>query len=101
MALAVEMYSQDYDESLLHYRYQRGGVSEYSWFEQIQPYIKNTQLMVCPSQPAATITYGWNYYYLGIPGLWGTSTEAALKMAQVTNPSETGSIFESLGVRLV
>ncbi|HCA48104.1 MAG TPA: hypothetical protein DEP45_12375 [Armatimonadetes bacterium] len=101
MGLAVLMYSQDYDESLLHYRYVRGGPSEYSWYEQIQPYIKNQQILVCPSVHGFIITYGWNYYFLGIPGSWGTSTEAALYQSEVSQPASTGCIFESKGIRLV
>lgn len=100
MALAVLMYSQDYDDTLLHYRYHRGA-PEFSWYEQVQPYIKNEEILKCPNLPTYTITYGWNYYYLGVPGLWGTSTEAALYMAEVTQPASTGAIFESRGIRLV
>jgi len=44
MALGVLMYAQDYDETILGY-----WENTYLWVEKIMPYVKNTQLFVCPS----------------------------------------------------
>ena len=51
LGLAAEMYSQDYDEMYVPHCH-RPIMSQpptYYWFEIIQPYIKNRQLMWCPS----------------------------------------------------
>jgi prepilin-type N-terminal cleavage/methylation domain-containing protein/prepilin-type processing-associated H-X9-DG protein len=54
---AVQMYAQDYDETL------SPGIGEGSphalvtVFELLEPYVKNTQLRFCPSDPSGAINY--------------------------------------------
>src|ERR1700742_5130218 len=51
MALGVQMYQQDYDEVfplLTTDKSTATYVYDITWVSNIQPYIKNTQLMVCP-----------------------------------------------------
>ncbi len=62
-ALAIQMYAQDYDETLLRpYRYMYLSGTRYLWWwgDLLQPYIKNYQLLECPSG-------AWNYTYLRPP----------------------------------
>lgn len=74
IGLAGQMYAQDYDERYPVYNI--GGTYEYSngtwvgvWYKLIEPYLKNQQILVCPSYdfvraPGAadddTSGYGWN-----------------------------------------
>ncbi len=93
-ALAITMYVQDYDEHMVPAEY---GCCSYDpdtgdrlWPELVQPYMKNTGIYVCPSDPyntpstdladmgynnnsnavekayayAITADFGYNYYYL-------------------------------------
>ena len=79
IALAVMMYAQDYDERILAYR-QEGG-AYYDWEHLLQPYVKNSQIFVCPSageRVSGNPSYGWNYSYLAWPSL-----------AQISKPAET------------
>lgn len=50
---SVMMYVQDYDETYPRTSYLAGdGVNDYTWTYVIQPYVKNVQIFVCPSDPA-------------------------------------------------
>ncbi len=83
LMLGVLMYAQDYDETLPS----GAAISNppyIEWCDAIQPYIKNMQIFVCPSQKKtdhsnspASLGYGWNYqefgYYYGSHGTgWAT-----------------------------
>jgi prepilin-type N-terminal cleavage/methylation domain-containing protein len=63
LGLSMMQYAQDYDESYpAHYRYMPAGVALYWWADVTQPYIKNYQVLACPSG-------SWNYTYLRPAGL--------------------------------
>ena len=63
LGLAAMMYAQDYDERMVwYYRYYAGGTELYWWGDMLQPYVKNYQLLVCPSG-------SWGYTYMRPPGL--------------------------------
>lgn len=95
LGTACMSYFQDYDERLLHYRYEGDTIPPYeSWRDLIQPYIKNTQILTCPSATSEQ-GYGWNYQYLGWPGQGGTSSSAASSLGEVTEPAETVMIGEA------
>jgi prepilin-type N-terminal cleavage/methylation domain-containing protein/prepilin-type processing-associated H-X9-DG protein len=53
IALGLIMYAQDYDERFMNVRQGPGG-----WNQDVQPYVKNWQLMVCPSTDAYLRTCG-------------------------------------------
>jgi type II secretory pathway pseudopilin PulG len=74
VGLAALMYSEDYDENMVHT--ELGGdvsdANERYWGDMLQPYTKNWQILVCPSaaaQPlqfktgAATFSQQWSYHY--------------------------------------
>ena len=98
IVLGVTMYLQDYDDTMLHNRYYYP--AQVSWYDVVQPYIKNDQILKCPSQPNTVVTYGWNYRYLGFPGRDGTQTNAAQMLSEVTEPASTGCFFETKNVRI-
>jgi len=57
IGLGALMYAQDYDERFVIYRYP----NPYFWPDKLDPYIKNTQLWICPSRDAGSWNYGINY----------------------------------------
>lgn len=55
----MAMYTQDYDENMpFNYHYITGGGQLWWWEDDIQPYVKNWQLMQCAS---ASPHYGYTY----------------------------------------
>lgn len=58
LATAVYMYVQDYDETYSPNLYIQGNVT-YTFYDLHGPYIKNTQVFVCPSDPTAMF---WNQF---------------------------------------
>lgn len=51
LATGISMYVQDYDETMpFNYHYVTGGAQLYWWEDDIQPYVKNTNLLLCPSK---------------------------------------------------
>lgn len=56
LGLGMLQYAQDYDE-MMPQVYKDQGATRFWWFNDIQPYIRNTQLYRCPSGSAT----GWNY----------------------------------------
>ncbi|MCE5217347.1 DUF1559 domain-containing protein [bacterium] len=84
LALGVEMYAQDYDEKLCprYYRYNASTPGGGTWCDTfVQPYIKNTQVVLCPSTNSKS--YGYNMDYLDWQAL-----------ASIQSPSETVMICE-------
>jgi prepilin-type N-terminal cleavage/methylation domain-containing protein/prepilin-type processing-associated H-X9-DG protein len=119
---AITLYAQDYDETLPRYWDDSSGEPRNKgvppnpnplgyWHNQIQPYIKNYNVFVCPSArtkderlvdtgegtPAqrkdlrwrGSGSYGWNFWYLGA---W---TGQTFTLAQVTYPAECIAVGES------
>jgi len=65
MALGVLMYAQDYDEGLpVGVRTTESTPASLWWYDIVQPYVKNQQILACPSQPKSlnngTLGYGIN-----------------------------------------
>ena len=77
IGLATQMYAQDYEETTPNQWWTHSGCTEWdctpAW--QLAPYIKNTQVWVCPSKgrgapdPSVTkfISYGFNWWTIGKP----------------------------------
>jgi prepilin-type N-terminal cleavage/methylation domain-containing protein/prepilin-type processing-associated H-X9-DG protein len=99
--LGVLMYAQDYDETLpvaSHWEAQDNHApsSGYTyWFESLEPYVKNTQIFVCPSQPggnplAADPGYGWNYQEFGYRSSAGNlGNHYSTTLGEIDKPAET------------
>ena len=108
LAVATMQYAQDYDECLVP---SYTGVSipgATYWNELVQPYMKNTQALVCPSQQklgtGGNSAYGWNFRYLTYT--WGGTSaysRGGIPLAKITAPAETvmavdsGSVNSALG----
>ncbi|MBC7288248.1 MAG: DUF1559 domain-containing protein, partial [Armatimonadetes bacterium] len=50
IALAAQMYTNDYDECYPMSIY-LAGTTVYTFYHALMPYMKNTQILVCPSEP--------------------------------------------------
>lgn len=120
MGTALMMYAQDYDEIYPNRRFGTAarpkGDDTYSWRSVLQPYIKNNQLFVCPSNPSNQvvstdpvykISYAANFNYGGQPtpavpgvysvlgnGLFGNSLSPGVSMASVEAPSDLIAVVE-------
>ncbi len=104
LGLGGLMYAQDYDEMMLmHVVATNASPTWVYWPEVLQPYLKNQQLLRCPSDSSPTslgsfggtvvTSYGYNWTWLGsgnatVP--WGRA------LAAVENPAGTIMFGESL-----
>ncbi len=104
LALAVQMYAQDYDETLPFSR-NRPATGWTPWTMHLNPYIKNWQVMLCPSgtQPwtsHSTRTHaasdGWGHWmdYGANCHVMGASVPSAA-LAKIEYPSETVVMADS------
>lgn len=66
---AILSYSQDYDERL-PLTPDPGALSYLWWDITLQPYIKNTQILKCPSAVDRPVGYGFNYRHTRVDD-WG------------------------------
>ena len=109
LALAVQMYVGDYDETLLFGEMHHYGPEitnwagwdgshwghRFLWPDLLMPYVKNDQIFICPSTND-WIGYGWNVY-LGYIGAHPTRTGGqyeGYKMADIEFPAETVAIID-------
>jgi len=85
LALAMEMYTNDWDDCLAPQNI-RVGNQTYCFTDLLAPYIKNDQIWTCPSRPRAQkMGYGPNY--LHVTGAWWRSPGQPL--AKFTHPVTT------------
>ncbi len=99
---AALMYAQDYDEQFMGT--EMGGDPEYFWGEMLQPYMKNRQILDCPSSSGKTkfgaavgsfpegVSLEWSYNYAinDIRDTAGTRLGAAYQpLAAFTRPADT------------
>ena len=89
---AVLSYMQDYDDCMPgDYVDRPAGIYKMSYGLVIQPYIKNTQIMVCPSRPDLIWdgVYRWGAY--GWNGAWPVGAS----LGQVESPAQCLMIAET------
>jgi prepilin-type N-terminal cleavage/methylation domain-containing protein/prepilin-type processing-associated H-X9-DG protein len=110
LQLAILMYVQDYDETFCLGNNSAGG-SWVKWFTLMEPYLKNEQILVCPSRKTVSPGYGWNirggnsasnsatglYQNNGMgyhfpDGSRDTPTDERLSLADIAEPAETINI---------
>ena len=68
IAVADQMYIQDYDECIASYSSHPGQSGAYNYRAFLDPYMKNTQLWECPSGTSA-VGYGPNISDIGLANL--------------------------------
>ncbi len=95
IGLGTLMYAQDYDELLPRWYYDMGAGNgptdqlgsawaaggRYAWQNLLNPYIKNTQLWICPSNSAAGY---WSCYFFSQRHL---GEQGGLALATITQPA--------------
>lgn len=94
--LAILQYAQDYDECF-PYASRWGpdvngsyGVGYWYWYDYLNPYIMNTQVLICPSRHRWARGYGWNYQNFGYCSSAGSfGSGAGRNMSDVVAPAET------------
>jgi prepilin-type processing-associated H-X9-DG protein len=114
---ALLMYVQDYDERYPNRRFEPFDTSnnnarydDNSWRSVIQPYVKNRQLLTCPSNPdndtpswdpEFNVSYAANFTDPGaVPadgkgrGLFGQQRSPGISLAEIEKPSEAIAITE-------
>ncbi|MGI5817759.1 MAG: DUF1559 domain-containing protein [Armatimonadota bacterium] len=116
LQLGVLMYAQDYDEMLPNEAYAFVGdgnqAGDGTWRGAIFPYVKNTQLFICPSHtPSSTVfdgrhndqlmnaSYAINDWHQGTtdPNIIGANPPRNQRLARVEDPSSTIFLLESPG----
>ncbi|RYZ88980.1 MAG: DUF1559 domain-containing protein [Proteobacteria bacterium] len=88
IALAFTQYSQDYDERMIPARTAGAGSPYFPWHLIMQPYVKSTQLLVCPSSTTRALSYTYNG---GLGGAGGVS------LAAIQAPSLTPMNLDARG----
>jgi prepilin-type processing-associated H-X9-DG protein len=94
LATAGTLYADDYDGY-----YTRGQfwpfTSVHTWMNALEPYMKNTQILVCPSAKRGPdlYSYGYNIAFWGagdlLDGMHGINDRVPVNEANVPLPSET------------
>jgi prepilin-type N-terminal cleavage/methylation domain-containing protein/prepilin-type processing-associated H-X9-DG protein len=108
IGLGIAQYAQDYDERLVQRRYvfsTTPSTTYYSWKIALDPYIKSTQVWICPSNPKKTVncsdsnvnginiktSYGPNSAYNSDTGTSTPGTNLA-KVAVITDPTRDSAL---------
>ena len=101
LQLATNMYISDYDEKLQMYcwRLYPGGVETKVMMQYaVQPYIKNRQILECPSHTGMHIGPGGDPYCLCGGYAWSiNATRERPKLAKFSRPAETIIVADSDG----
>ncbi|MHB8993994.1 MAG: type II secretion system protein [Armatimonadota bacterium] len=98
LGLAFLQYVEDYDETTPFCTYPTTGVN-CRWYYSMQPYMKNTAILVCPSAKnefGYSQGYAWGYEKLftrAATNLWG----GGIPLGSIPYPSETHAFAESHG----
>jgi prepilin-type N-terminal cleavage/methylation domain-containing protein/prepilin-type processing-associated H-X9-DG protein len=108
MGIAVQLYVQDYDETLPTVRMRwQDMTTGLSWLEQIQPYVRTKLLQRCPSDMSTTwnedpprlSSYGLNAYFDAFHPPYGNRmAPRPMALASVAQPAQCVYIAE-LGER--
>ena len=90
LGLGMVMYAQDYDErfcDLLTGRDSYPANQCWQWYKVIEPYLKNTQVLKCPSDDISSVSYGGVREVLGYAGGIGY---VAADFAPYADPEQPG-----------
>lgn len=86
MSTAVQQYVQDYDET---FPAMNLDLSQDIWTVQLQPYLKNTQVLICPSNAPGVVRYCL------AQAIWDLRSYPVLNLASVPNPSDKVLVADS------
>ncbi|MCE5239564.1 DUF1559 domain-containing protein [bacterium] len=99
LAIAAFTYAQDYDERTLPYSQLDSG-GGYRWYHLVEPYVKNTQVLKCPSHNPTNMAQTSN-----LPIGYGINRNAGTlnyssggpSLATMQHPAETGMFADTRG----
>jgi len=99
IALAEQMYEQDYDERTASYSSHPGAAALYGYWQMLDPYLKNEQIKLCPSHDTTgTSSYGPNITAVTANGSTGhTYFYCFRKIATIPYPSEAAMFMDTTG----
>ena len=91
LILGMMMYVQDYDDNYPGYIYPAASVPRLYWYHMIEPYLKNTQLLICPSDGSRAVGYGFNYRFISYGMMDPTNVvgHSITNMSTFVYPAET------------
>ncbi|MEN6305016.1 MAG: DUF1559 domain-containing protein [Armatimonadia bacterium] len=95
IGIAILSYAEDYDE-ILPINYTANPTI--TWYQQLTPYMKNTQLLTCPEARTQSPGYGYQAWALG----WGNGPRLT-SLGSVASPAQTvmtGDIPSNAGYTL-
>ncbi|MCS7191758.1 MAG: DUF1559 domain-containing protein [Armatimonadetes bacterium] len=94
LGLAIAQYTQDFDEWMPFSNF-----GSYQWPHAVLPYIRNSQLFVCPSAANQQIGYAANvaYWDVSISGEPPTNHPFGKSLAQVADVAGTFLLWDSRG----
>jgi len=99
LSLAIDMYSQDYDEMLIPSR-QGNANNSLIWPAYLQPYVRNTQVFICPSARGQS-AYGQVWQARGPLSVGlnrdmeDRTTNIAYALSMLQNPAGTIALADS------
>lgn len=96
LGLAIMMYAQDHDETSVPLS--QGGYNgnpRVSWEAMLQPYMKNLNILVCPSKPTFTLAYGLCYSNIAADETSVGAGGRGVALAAVESPAEALFLTES------
>jgi len=89
ISLGWQQYSQDYDEMVVPWRGSINDFTGFRWQQIIQPYLKSTQIVVCPSNADKVLSYTYN-------GQVPTGI-APRSLASIQLPTQTPMFADAIG----
>jgi prepilin-type N-terminal cleavage/methylation domain-containing protein/prepilin-type processing-associated H-X9-DG protein len=100
LGLAFLQYAQDYDERSPLCVYPSGGQA-FWWYNSMMPYMKNSQMLKCPSASTYAIGYAqhfnWGYYQMYVRASTGALWGGAVALGSIQYPAETSMFAEANG----
>lgn len=101
LALAVMMYTQDYDNGLPAYAH-NGSATWNRIYTSLVPYVKNTQIYRCPSAPTSTLAAGHVYgTQYGFPWQNGSSTRWVVAPANYADSTKLDAVPNAVQTCLI
>ena len=91
LGMALLQYAQDYDESAVPYTTGPSTGYEISWTELLMPYIKNSQVLMCPSRRHQVTGYGVMFPHI-------SNVRTSIALAKVQAPADVAAILETAPV---
>ena len=95
LGLAFMMYAQDYDETLIPLANGGYGIARYRWTTLIDPYVKNQQILTCPSDPKRGTAYGLSFNNLACDDTSAGGLGRGAVLADIASPADALMLTEA------